>query len=99
MIRVSDKVRNLGYLTFKGKRPVLLGFYPLFAPSLGMFGYPLPDFVRQVKSSAVVLKYVYDPYALKNMFEPAGKHLVQSVFAGVTERSVTEVVTERYGFG
>src|SRR4026207_973403 len=54
---------------------------------------------RQVEALAVVLQHVDDAQALLVVIEPAGNEIVQHPLAGVAERRVAEIVSERDRLG
>src|SRR4051812_27612443 len=63
-----------------------------------MLGNAIPNLPRQVQPLAVVLEHVDDAEALFVVVEAAGHELVDDAFAGVAERRMSKIVTERDRF-
>ena len=74
---------------------------PTGAPDLPFECLAMPSRTSHVRfrPRAVVLERVDDPQALLVMVEAARHERVDHAFAGMAERRMTEVVTERDGFG
>ena len=67
--------------------------------ALGVLGDAVAHLPGEVQAPPVALEHVDDAQALLVVIEPAGDELVQDALAGVPERRVTEIVTERNRLG
>jgi hypothetical protein len=65
--------------------------------ALGVPRDAVAHFPRQVQSLPPVLEHVHNAQTLLVVTEPSGRELVDDALSGMTERRMTQVVTERDG--
>ncbi len=99
MVDIGDDIRDSDHLSFQSLGHILFLIIENFSPAFGMLEYPVPDFVGQVQPFAFILEFFHDTEALFIMGESSGEELGKSFLPSMSERSVSEVVPQRDGFG
>ena len=100
VVDVGNEIRHAHDLSFDRARAQRLGHPDRRAGlSLRVLGDAVAHFPGEVQPSAVVLEQIDDAKALFVVVEAAGHERVDHAFAGMAERRVAEVVTERDRFG
>ncbi len=93
VVDVSDGIRNLADLPFKG-----IGGFPVLPqyafPGLGMLKHTFPHLTGQVEALSCLFQYLYHPNALYVVTEASGIYLVQNIFPNVPEWGMTQVMSQ-----
>ena len=97
VVEVGDGVGNPANLPFE-RQPLHRLFSQEVAARLGVVEYSIAYLPHQVQAAAVFFQLLDDSQALAAVAKSARMQFVHSVLADVSERRVTEVVSECDGF-